>query len=273
MASNLPPQIPTTQPPPPPPPVTTQQPITPGVAPQKKSNVWLWVLMGCLGIIVITVIGFGVVGYLVAHKLKTVGEDMKKNPVITGVEIAARFSPEIDVVSKDRENDTITIRNKKTGETITLNAENFKDGRISWKSDKGEGGEMTFQGSGHDGGTIHVRSEKGESTFSAGSGASAPDWVPTYPGSSPAGTFSGSTGEGQAGLFNFKTSDSVKDVMQFYKDKLNAAGFAAKTTQWDKDGTVAGGSVSGTKGKTTVGVTVVREHDETVANVVYRTEK
>jgi hypothetical protein len=97
--------------------------------------------------------------------------------------------------------------------------------------------------------------------------------VPTYPGSTPAGTFSGSTEEGQAGAFNFKTSHAVTEVMSFYKDKLKAAGFETNTSQWDKDGSVAGGSVSGKKGKTTVALTVVRESDETIGNVVYRTEK
>jgi hypothetical protein len=276
MASNVPPQVPTT--PPPPPPVAPQQaappPIAPGSGPKKKSSVWLWVLLGCLGIIVVTAIAISVLGYLGVRKLKSIGEDAQKNPVITGVELAATFSPEIEVVSKDRSNDTITIRNKKTGETITLNAENFKDGKISWKTDKGEGGEMTFQGSEKEGGgTLKVRSDKGEATFSAGAGAGAPDWVPAYPGSTPAGTFSGATEEGQAGAFNFKTSDSVKDVLAFYKDKLKSEGYEVSSQQWEKDGNLAGGSVNGTKGSTTVGVTVAGEHGETVANVVYRKQK
>ncbi len=270
MASNV---------PPPPPPITPQAPApqyAPPAAPpaKKKTSPWVWVLLGCLGVIVLGLV-IAVVGTIfVAKKVKGFAEDAQKNPVITGVEMMARFDKDIDVVSKDRDNDTITIRNKKTGETITLNAENFKDGHISWKSDKGEGGEVTFDAKGEGGeGSLKIRTDKGEMSFGTGTRVEQPDWVPSYPGSSPTGTASASTQDEEGGSFTFKTADTVSDVLDFYKEKLKGEGFEVSSSSWEKDGSTAGGGVNATSGNRSVTVAIGSEDSETTVHVVFRLKK
>ena len=58
-------------------------------------------------------------------------------------------NPDLEVVSSDDESGTVTIRNKKTGEEITMNAADIKNGRLRFKNEKGE--EVTFEGSGEKG--------------------------------------------------------------------------------------------------------------------------
>ena len=276
MASNMPPPPPVTPPPAPPAAPQAQVPqYAPAPPPQpKKTSPWVWVLLGCLGVVVLALVALAAGTFFVAKKVKGFAQDAQKNPVIAGVEMVARFDPNIEVVSKDRNNDTITIRNKKTNETVTLNAENFKDGHISWQTDKGEGGEVSFDSSGKDGeGTVKVRSKDGEATFGSGANVDIPSWIPAYPGSSPVGTMAADTTNEQGGGFTFKTGDSVDDVLSYYKDELKSAGFEVSSSSWEKDGATAGGGVNGTSGKRTITVAAGADDGETRVNVIYRLEK
>jgi hypothetical protein len=110
-----------------------------------------------------------------------------------------------------------------------------------------------------------------EGTMKIGNGSDkAPDWVPVYPGSSPQGTFSASTGAEQTGSYTFVTKDPTDKVISFYSDSLKSAGFAVSNMTSNNNGKV-GGMVSGEDkaNNRTVLVSLGTENDATQVNVTF----
>ncbi len=156
------------------------QPAAP--APQKKgTSPLVWILGGCGGLLVLAAIAFAVVAYWGVHKIKGYAESAKKNPAVFAAKLAVAANPDLEVVSSDDESGTVTIRNKKTGEEITMNAADIKNGRLKFKNEKGE--EVTFEGSGEKGKEgFRIKSNKGSMAFGGVEAEKMPPWVPTYPG-------------------------------------------------------------------------------------------
>jgi len=65
-----------------------------------------------------------------------------------------------------------------------------------------------------------------------------PDWFPTYPGTSPQGTFSAQTQERSQSTFSFKTKDAPPKVIAYYQDQLKAGGFSISLTATSPEGGV-----------------------------------
>jgi hypothetical protein len=184
------------QPAPPPPPAgAPEQPA------KKKTSPWVWVIGGCLVLVVIIVLVLGAMGLFVAKKVKDAGD----NPALAAATLLAAANPDIEVVSSDKARGTVTMREKKTGKTVTLNLDDVKNGHISFES---EGEKLDFQGS-------------------AGA-ANIPDWVPRYPGAPPQGAITSSKGRESGGMFTFKTSDSAAKVAAHYEQELKGAGMTVE---------------------------------------------
>ena len=245
MASN------TTQPPAP---TAPAQPATP--APQKKGKSPLvWILAGCGGLIVIVGIVFAVFLYWGAHKLKGEAASARKNPAVFAAKIAVMANPEIEIVSSDDDAGTVTIRNKKTGEELTMNAQDIKQGRLKFKNEKGE--EVTFEGSGQQGKEgFRIQSNKGSMTFGNAEGEKPPSWVPTYPGGRSLVTASQKTAEGFTGHYSFQTADPTEKVLSFYERELKAAGFAVERTAMQGMVRLANLNAKADGGKRTVNVII-----------------
>jgi hypothetical protein len=62
--------------------------------------------------------------------------------------------------------------------------------------------------------------------FGGAGSAQMPAWMPVYPGSSPTGTFSSQTKDGNQSTFAFKTPDPAAKVMSYYQDQLKSGGFS-----------------------------------------------
>jgi hypothetical protein len=214
-----------------------------------------WVLIGCGALVLLCAVGFAVLGYLAKNKLA----EIQKNPEMAAAKLIVRANPDLDLVSADDDAKTITIRNKKTNETVTANLDDIKNGRFKFSSDKGS---ASFDVSGKDGaGTIKVTDEKGkQSTMSFGAGApqNLPSWVPIYPGASSQGTFASTTPEGRAGGFTVTTGDALDKVVDWYESQLKAAGFTVQKATASTSGATSSGNVTGTTGdqKRTVNVAV-----------------
>ncbi len=241
MASNVPP------PPMPPPPPAPQAPVQPAAMPApapKKTSPLVWVLVGCGVIVLLVVLVLAVGGFIIGKKVKDFAKDAERNPAVAAAEMAVRFNPEIEVVDKDYDRGTITIRNKKTGEVLTMDAEDVKDGRIRFRNEKGE--EVTFEGKGEGkDGQFKISTKDGEATFGTGAEASLPSWLAEYPGAETQGAYSGSDAGSVAGGYTFQTADSVQEVMDFYKDRLEGEGLKVTTSTFQQDGRTAGGSIVG----------------------------
>lgn len=173
---------------------------------KKKVSPIIWILAGLVGFFLLIGILFVGAGFFVANKVKNAGFDtelMEKNPVLGAAKIAATLNPDVEVVNVDEAKGTLSIRDKKTGKVITMNAEDVKEGKIIF-SDESTGESVSF---------------------GAERTAKLPDWVPAYPGSAPQGAFSASGKEGAGGIAHFTTSDPPSKVLSFYQEALKDAGY------------------------------------------------
>jgi len=247
------------------------EPQAPAPQPQKKVGVLGWVLIGCLGLAVV----FGVLavscGLFVFGKAKEAVRQFEENPARAAAEAMVRLNPDLELVEADDDAETLTIRNKETGEVFTADWSDIQEGRISFESD---GKEVTFdaQGSTSGEGVITMTDESGDATVTLGGGdaEAVPDWFPAYPGASDLGsTYSSRNAGEQTGLFTFTTKDTVDDVMAFYRDRLEGLGFDLSENSYSSGG-VRGGSLSGDDGGgRTVAVSVNEQGGETQVGVNY----
>lgn len=86
----------------------------------------MYVLAGCLGLVVIGVLIVAGTGYFVAKKVKDAGVDpalFRTNPMVAAAKVLARNNPDLDVLSVDKDTGVVTVRQKSTGKTVTLDFE------------------------------------------------------------------------------------------------------------------------------------------------------
>jgi hypothetical protein len=213
------------------------EPQTPPPAPPaaKKSSPWKWILIGCLAIVILGVLAFGTCSVFVAKKAKSLTEDFADNPAMAAAEMIVRMNPELELVDKDEDSGTMTIRNKETGEVATLNLEDIKEGRFGWEAD---GKTVTIDGAaaatGDEGSLITVTDESGDQTMSIGTGSvdQVPGWVPRYPGAEESAPFLMTSGDGLNGTLSFETTDSLAEIQEFYIDELESKGFSVEKTNF-----------------------------------------
>jgi hypothetical protein len=217
MASNVPPL------PPPPPPGA-------GLPAPKKVSPVVWILGGCAILVFLAVAAVTVGGLFIAHKARQAGfspELMQKHPEVAVVKMMVAANPDAELVSVDEDKGIVTVRNKKSGETVTMNFEDIKNGKMSFESG-GKKVEMEGHGEG-DTGSFTVKSDQGTAKFGAGA-VKMPAWLPAYGGASVQG-FSSQTAGGSSGTFSFKATDGFDKVAEFYKDALKKAGFTVEVMQ------------------------------------------
>ncbi len=227
MSSYVPPPFPPNPPPPNPPSVDPFASSQPPLPPGKKSNILLWVLGGFVALLIGVTAMCGLGGYLLMRKAKQAGFDsglLTTNPAYAAAKMAATINPDVDTVSTDDGNGTITVRDKKTGKTTTLKFDADKKTMVV-TDENGKEATVRVNTDG-DKGTVEVQSADGSMKFGASANAQMPAWMPVYPGSSPTGTFSTQTNDGSQSTFAFKTQDGAAKVMSYYQDQLKSSGFS-----------------------------------------------
>ncbi len=214
-------------------------------APTKKGlPVWAWIGIGCGALMVLVVIVVTIGGFLVANKVKDVAADFEENPAMATARMIVKLNPELEEVSTNEEEGTITVRNTKTGEEITVNFEDIEEGKFSFTSGDRE---ITVDATGlEDSGSIKVTDDEGAVVFSTGEGSAEdiPPWVPVYPGTEPTSRHTMRTDESFTGGFEIATSDRVADVLEFYRTKLEGAGYKVNVNTFSQDDS-QGGMVNG----------------------------
>lgn len=248
---------------PPPAPPVAMPPAAP--PPAKKTSPWVWVALGCGGLLLLTLLIFLVGGYFVAKKVGDFAKDAEKNPAMAAAKMIAAVNPEIEVVDSDDNRGTITLRNTKTGEVITVDVNDVKEGRIKFTTDKGEA-EIRGDGRG-----LTITTDQGAARFGAADG-SYPSWLPEYPGVAPSGTFSSRTGEDSTSAWRFETSDAPEEVLRYFENGLRDNGFEVSTsTTWQDSGKSAGMIVAEQEARgRTVTVTAVAGDEQTEVTVAVR---
>src|SRR5439155_24838641 len=148
------PQPGSTAPPPIPPSVSAPVPPVGAAAPQKTSAV-VWIIGGCGGLVVLAALVGGITMYYVAHKVKQAAH----NPALAVTRLLAAANPDVDVVSTDEDKGNITVRDKKTGKTMTMNFADAQKGKFVFEED-GQKVQMEAHGEG-DKGSFEVKSSEG----------------------------------------------------------------------------------------------------------------
>ncbi len=244
-------------------------------APERKGlHPLAWVGIGCGVVLVIVIAVMMVGGFFLARTVKNVAEDFEDNPGLAAARFIVKASPELEEVAVDEDAGTMTIRNTKTGELITVNFDDIKKGRFSWTAD---GQEMTVDVSDAEDGTVKIESSDGGG-FALTTGAAVseeiPDWVPVYPGSEPANRGTMTTKESVNGNFTLTTDDAVAEVIAFYREQLKAAGFQATVNTYsgdDNEGAMIN-SVHEAENRSVI-VVIGRESGATTVNVTYTSKK
>ncbi len=221
--------------------------------PKKGLPVWLWVLIGLFGLIFVAVVGISIAGY---YFVKSVAN----NPASTVAKVLTMSNPDVEVVSADDSTGKITLRERKTGKTVTIDYRDAKNGKIVFDDD---GKTVTLKG-GAEG--IEVNGPDGTTKIGAGS-VKVPAWVPAYPGSTPEGSFSAQNDSEQTGTFTFKTSDAVDKVAKYYEDKLKSEGYKVDNALATESGSHSGGIVSGEDASKNRSVTVTIGSEDGKTNV------
>ena len=231
-----------------------------------------WVGVGCIVLLVLAGIAVGVMGWFAKRAV----DKFAKNPTMAAAELMVRANPDLELVNADEEHNTITVKDKKTGEVTTFSAEDAKNGKFTVKSDKGT---ATFNASGENGGTLKVTDEKGQETttiLGGGSGSvqNLPSWMPEYPGGTVQGTFDTTTNDMRSVAFTVTTKDDSNKVLDYYEAQLKNNGFKPEKSTFNNNGQT-GGTVSGKSedGKHEVSVIVSTSAEGTQALVSFQDRK
>lgn len=191
--------------------------------PQQKKGlgVWAWVAIGCVGLLVLGALGVGGALWWGARKVSTVAQELANDPT-AAIDMMAKINPDIEVVERDAAGGKVTIRNKQTGEVVTLDVDDIREGRISFSTAEGE----TTMQLDQEAGTLQVHSEGDNGgTLSLGGNTELPSWVPTYPGATSEGVYSAETAEQIGGTFSATTADDVDTVFAYFKSQLDGGGY------------------------------------------------
>ncbi|MGB9459069.1 MAG: zinc ribbon domain-containing protein [Bryobacteraceae bacterium] len=227
------------------PPVAPPPPAMPG---QRKTSPIVWVLVIILGLFVLGAISVVGVGMFVVHKVHEAGIDPElwhRNPGLAASKMITAFNPNMEMVRINEGDNTITMRDKRTGHEWTMTFDDVQHGRFH----------------------MNMRGDNGASLEIGGDASKIPSWIPAYPGSKPEVAFSGSSDQGEGGTFTFKTSDSPQDVMKFYQDKINGLGMKTNLVANTPDGGTIAASDEG--GGRSLNVTVSASGGQTSVTVIY----
>jgi hypothetical protein len=251
---------------------TSQVPLAPGAPPAKKGMSPLaWIGIGCLVLLILAGVAFGIMGYLAKRAV----DRFSKNPTMAAAELMVRANPDLELVKADEDHNTITVKDKKTGETTTISADDAKNGKWSIKTDKGT---ATFDASSGKGINIQATDEKGQksTTTFGGTGApqNLPSWLPVYPGATVQGTYDTTNAEGRTAAFTVTTPDASSKVIDYYESQLKGAGLPAEKSTYTTNGTT-GGTVTGKSadGKREASVIVSSSSGSTQAVITFTEKK
>ena len=178
--------------------------------------------------------------FFVAGKVKDVAADFEDNPAMATARMIVKLNPELEEVSTDEEAGTITVRNKEDGQEITVNFEDIEEGKFTWTTDEGE---VTVDASElENSGSLTVTSDDGGVIFSTGETSTEdfPSWVPIYPGTDPSNRHSMKSENHLSGGFGVETTDSVADVLEFYRSALEGEGYTISVNTFSQDNSNGG---------------------------------
>jgi hypothetical protein len=203
---------------------------------RKKTSPIVWILGGLFGLIILAGIVMIAGGLFIAKQVR----DASGNPALAAAKLMAMANPDVEIVSSDASNQTVTLKDTRSGKVITLNLDQLKQGKLSFEQD---GQKVTIDNSGNG---VNMKGSDG-STIQIGTDASAkmPDWLPAYPGAKAQSTFAMQGGTEWGAAISFTTKDSIDQISKYYQDAFKNAGLAVNANIMTQDGKTAGGMITG----------------------------
>lgn len=245
---------------PPPPPPSAPPPATyppPGVpAPAKKGlSPLAWVGIGCGGLLLLALVAFAIGTTLLVNKGKELAAEYEGNPARAAAELVVRVNPDLEMVSTDEEAGTMTIRQISTGKVGTFSYSDLQKGKFSWSSDDGS---VSYDLSNAEEEGIAIETAEGR-TVLGGKGSQLPEWVPLPDGVTQSGSlYSSQSGDTVTGAFTYGTDRDPDELVDFYVQALEGAGFEVETNRLEAGGS-RHASVSGRRDGQSVTATVTTE--------------
>lgn len=219
----------------------------------RKTSPIVWVLVVILGIFVLGGLAVGGFTLFVVHKVRQAGispDLWQRNPAAATARALAIANPDIEIVGQNDGSGTVTVRDRKSGKTMTWNLDQAKQGRISITAEDEDGKNATVE-------------------IGGGAAHGLPPWVPSYPGAEAQGNFAvtGNGSDGSGGAFSFRTADAAADVLSFYQDKIKAQGMKVQVNAVTADTGVI--TATDEDGRRSLTITVGRDSGRTTVNVAY----
>ncbi len=200
-------------------------------APKKGMGPLGWIAIGCGAIVVLGVIAVVAMGWFAKRQI----DKYKDNPGMAAAELIVRANPELELVSTDADKNTMTVKNTKTGEVVTFNAEDIKEGRFTFES--AEGKTVIDASSAGDSGSVKMTGPEGaEVTWGGQAPKDLPSWVPVYPGSDVQGAMDATNADGRTASFAVATADGIDEVIRYYETAFEEAGLKVSKTTMETNG-------------------------------------
>ena len=175
-----------------------QQPPMPTPIPTKSGvPVWVWIIVGLLGLFMLAGVAVVATGVFVAKQAAN-------NPVAMMAKIAAMANPNIEVLSVDEASGKVTIKDKESGKTVTVSLDDLKQGKLE------------------------ISGEDGKIQVGANVDAKIPQWVPIYPGAKQQNVMSTQTAEADGGTMMLEVKEEFGKVKAWYEEQIKAGGFESK---------------------------------------------
>ncbi len=220
----------------------------------------------------ILAIGLGIGAFVLIGKgcsmAKEYAAEYQKNPAKATALLVLKSNPDYELVSTDDAKSEVTVKQKSTGETLTLSFDDIAQGKMVMKNSKGQ--VITMDGSQQ--GKITINGPSGTTTIGgkADGSTAPPAWVPQYPGATvQSGGLKSEQEDKISGTSVSMTSDPVQKVRDTFETDLKAAGFTVTTTSGGNDiatGTLINATKTGPEQNLTIALSTVGQTTNIVIN-------
>ena len=200
-------------------------------------------------------------GFFMARQASSVLEDLREDPAGTFAELAEFVDEDVEVVETDRDDGTVTLRVRETGDLVSVDLSQLPSMlgggsqeavRFNGEADE-SGGVLTIQTPGgetrielrgdEEGGFLRISTPDDDVHFGAGGEArSVPAWLPVHPEARvQKRLFSAATDEGRLGAVLFQIDEDPKAVLEWYQNEMPEGGFrVSSSSTTSRDGRVEG---------------------------------
>lgn len=211
-----------------------------------------WAAIGCAALAVLVLVSMfcvcgtcGFVAQQAANEIESQVKEFENNPVRTAAEVITRFNPDLELVSANEETGEVQIKNLETNETVSINYEDLKAGKLQWSTTNAEGETTTASASMEGGKGLTVTGAEGN-TVSMFGGETNTSFVPVHSSAQgdPQQIMAASSPEEDTGMFSYTSSEDPGALLDYYADYFDEQGFEVTRQMFGDQGIVSASNKS-----------------------------